>query len=766
MKRLILIVLLMSFLNPLSAQKVGLVLSGGGAKGVAHIGVIQAFEENGIPIDYITGTSIGAVIGGLYAMGYSPAEMLALIKSKEFDNWKSGTVEKKYLNFFRKPDPTPELLSTSISLKDSVINPRKLLPNSLLDPIQMNFAFLQLTAQSSALSQGDFDRLFVPYRSIAADVYSRKTHVFRKGDLGDAIRASMTFPFVFKAIRVDNRLLYDGGIYNNYPVNVMTSDFHPEITLGSIVDNMERKPDDYDMIGQLQNMIIHPSQDSIPQGQGLQMKFNLENTSLLAFNQADSVYKIGYEGALSHMDSIRKLITRRLDPFALNLKRNLFKSQLPFLRFRKIEINGVTELQREFILKVLKQDGTNYFTLEDFKVGYFKLLTGTSIIKEIIPHAVYQASDQSFKLVLDVEIDNSINIDLGVNLSSTVSNQLYLGVSYEALNEFSQIYSSEVYLGRFHNSFSLSSRFNFNGKNVPQYFTLQFTALNFNYFQDEKLFYQSDLPAYMKQYESFLKLRYGLPFHKDGKIEFSFGGAFLMDSYLQNKPAVYSAESYDRSIYGLGVLGIRMEQNSLNRKQYATSGYRQFLLGQSIYGRESYRYPDTVGNLAKSDKPLSYIQLSGGLERYFEFSTPFILGLKGEFVFNNKRALDNYTSTIIQAPAFAPTPHSKTVFNEGFRSNQYLGVGVLPIWKLLPLLQLRSEFYGFLPWQSIYKNQEMEAVTGRSWSNLQYLAEVALVYDLSFANISLYLNKYSYPSKNWNVGVNLGFLLFSRRFLE
>jgi Predicted esterase of the alpha-beta hydrolase superfamily len=153
--------LLISFcliIPSLNAQKVGLVLSGGGAKGVAHIGVIQALEENGIPIDYIAGTSIGAVVGGLYAMGYSPADMLTLIKSKEFSNWMNGKVENEYVDFFRKPDPTPDFLRASISLKDSTFNTSKILPNSLMNPIQMNLAFLQLCTQVTAQCKGDFQQ--------------------------------------------------------------------------------------------------------------------------------------------------------------------------------------------------------------------------------------------------------------------------------------------------------------------------------------------------------------------------------------------------------------------------------------------------------------------------------------------------------------------------------------------------------------------------------------------------------------------------------
>lgn len=97
----VIIALFLAAIQIVSAQKVGLVLSGGGAKGAAHIGVIKALEENNIPIDYITGTSIGAIIGSLYAMGYSPEEMLELMLSKEFSYWQTGTVEEQYTYYSR-----------------------------------------------------------------------------------------------------------------------------------------------------------------------------------------------------------------------------------------------------------------------------------------------------------------------------------------------------------------------------------------------------------------------------------------------------------------------------------------------------------------------------------------------------------------------------------------------------------------------------------------------------------------------------------------
>ena len=188
----VIIALFLAAIQIVSAQKVGLVLSGGGAKGAAHIGVIKALEENNIPIDYITGTSIGAIIGSLYAMGYSPEEMLELMLSKEFSYWQTGTVEEQYTYYFKEPYPTPEFAHFSIDMSDSLQIKASFLPQSLINPIQMNQAFMALFSQATAKAGWNFDNLFVPFRCVASDIYTKKPIIFKNGDLGDAVRASMT----------------------------------------------------------------------------------------------------------------------------------------------------------------------------------------------------------------------------------------------------------------------------------------------------------------------------------------------------------------------------------------------------------------------------------------------------------------------------------------------------------------------------------------------------------------------------------------------
>lgn len=126
--------------------RVGLVLSGGGAKGIAHIGVIKALEDNDIPIDCITGTSMGAIVGSLYSCGLSPAQMMELIKSPVFQNCATGTLDPAMTYYFSKPAPTPAWGSVNLSFKDSVHNniSEQLVPSSLINPLPMNIEFLNL----------------------------------------------------------------------------------------------------------------------------------------------------------------------------------------------------------------------------------------------------------------------------------------------------------------------------------------------------------------------------------------------------------------------------------------------------------------------------------------------------------------------------------------------------------------------------------------------------------------------------------------------
>ncbi|MEE3448710.1 MAG: patatin-like phospholipase family protein, partial [Bacteroidales bacterium] len=205
-------------------QQVGLVLSGGGAKGLAHIGVLKAFEENGIPIDYITGTSMGSIIGALYASGYTTDEMTELFTSDKFKTWLSGMTAENLRFFYKNEDPTAVWLNLRMNV-DSVL--KIYLPTNIISSYQMDFAFEEIMGQSAAAARYNFDSLMVPFRCVASDVYKKKPVIFKNGHLSTAVRSSMAIPLYFKPMIYQGSLLFDGGIYDNCPIDVMENDFDP-----------------------------------------------------------------------------------------------------------------------------------------------------------------------------------------------------------------------------------------------------------------------------------------------------------------------------------------------------------------------------------------------------------------------------------------------------------------------------------------------------------------------------------------------------------
>lgn len=766
MKRYLLLFLLALFCFRFAqAQKVGLVLSGGGAKGMTHIGIIRALEENNIPIDYIAGTSMGAIVGSLYAMGYSPDDMEALLRSPDFKRWYSGQVESQYEYYFKKGRPTPEFLNIRFAFKDSLRSKSLRLPTSMVSPIQMNLVFVELFARSTAACRGDFDDLFVPFRCVASDVYNKKPLIMRNGDLGDAVRASMSFPFVFKPIEIDSILAYDGGIYNNFPTDVMREDFHPDVIIGSVVAANPSKPNENDLMSQIENMVMQKTDYSIPDSLGIVMTFKYNDVNLLDFDRLDELHDIGYNRTMSMMDSIKSRVHRRVNADNIRLRRMVYRSNLPQFRFRDIYIDGANPQQQAYIKKEFHDDPHTIFTYEDLKRGYFRLLAD-NMISEIIPHAVYDPTSDLYSLHLKVKMEDSFSVRVGGSVSTTSSNQIYLGVGYQNLNYYSKELTIDGQIGKVYNNAQFMARIDL-PTHIPTSYRLIASISTFDYYKKDKLFSKHDIPSFNSKDERFLKLMVALPFLANKRAEFSFGIGKLEDNYFQSNVIDFEKDRSDQSVYHLLGGAIGFYGSTLNVRQYATKGYYEKLIAQIFTGREKFISGSSTTTEASSWKERqSWLQISYMKEAYHAMSPNFTLGWMAEAVYSSKNFSENYTATMMQACNFSPTPHSELVYNEAFRANQYIAAGIKPIYVLNDMFQVRTEFYGFVPIFPIMKNAFNKAYYGKVFSRFEYIGELSLVCHLPFGAISAYVNHYSSPKKEWNVGITLGWQLFNYRFIE
>lgn len=745
-------------------QSVGLVLSGGGAKGIAHVGVIQALEDNNIPIDYVAGTSMGAIVGGLYSAGYTPDEIMQLIESPGFAHWSSGKIEKSLLYYFAQNEPTPSLGSISLGAKDST-EVKSLLPSSLISPLPMNFAFMDLFSAFTAQIHGDFDNLFVPFRCVCSDVYHKHKIVLSSGSLGDAIRASMSFPTVFQPIQLDSVLVYDGGIYDNFPVDVMRSDFAPSIMIGSNVSGPDAKPIPDDLFQQLEDMIIQNNDYNLPADEGIKMDVPVRMFGLLDWAKAREIYTIGYNTAMSMMDSIKTRVTARVNPETRRLRRQSFKAHTPYLRFKNVNVTGASPSQNDFIKYLFTQNRPDTFGIARARDSYYRALT-PGRLRNLLPQATFNDTTGLFDLNLAATAKDDFTLGVGGYVSSSTSSMLFLSAGYNTLSFNSTEMNINGWVGQSYLAGSFNAKMSLR-THVPSRVHFEAVASRHKFYESDKLFFEESQPVFITKSEIFGRLLFEWAMGQRGKAALGAGWGHLTDKFFQNKTHDFKISTRDEATQNLGQLVARYDYSTLDDLYYPTTGAAYHATVMGVTGNYNYAPNDSV--TARRHNRRRWIQAELTTTNFFNFSRRFSLGVATTALWSNRELLANYYSSIIEAPAFNPTPSSYNSFNTAFRANSFVTAGVIPVWKAGSILQVRGCLHGFMPWRKII-GSEIADVTrpryGRWFSNPEFFGEIAGVVTLPFASVTAYCNYASYPARNWNCGLSFGIFLLAPRFLR
>ena len=273
--------------------KIGLVLEGGGALGLAHIGVLEWMEEHHVPVNYVAGTSMGGLIGGLYAIGYSPNETRDLIKTIDWNQVLSGQVPYPDLTFRRKQDATEYPNQLEFGLRKGIQFPEGFNTGQevvmILDRVALPYSEMR-----------SFDDLPTPFRCVATDLLHNQKYVFDKGSLPLALRSTMSLPGVFSPVRWDDHIFVDGGLMDNLPVDV-AKQMGAEVT---IAIHLQTKPlettSNLSYIGVLDqsvSVVIAASELRSMEQADVLISVPLEKYSLLQFDKFDPIIKLGYEAA-------------------------------------------------------------------------------------------------------------------------------------------------------------------------------------------------------------------------------------------------------------------------------------------------------------------------------------------------------------------------------------------------------------------------------------------------------------------------------------
>ncbi|MDD4201908.1 MAG: patatin-like phospholipase family protein [Candidatus Omnitrophica bacterium] len=383
------LVILSFFISHTSYAKdrptIALVLGGGGARGMAHIGVLKMLEEYRIPIDYIVGTSMGAIVGASYATGMSPSELEQIMISTDWKNMFNDTPSMENLDFRQKTEERFYL-----NLEMGVKNGDLVMPTGFIAGQKLDFLLRSLAPEEEV---GSFDDFAIPFKCIATNVGTGEAVILDNGNLVESIRASMAVAGIFTPVTIDNEVLVDGGYTKNLPIDVARGAFHPDIIIAVDVGVPLMPSKDLktfiDYSSQVTNILfLHTTKEQIKtlDPKDILIKPDLGNIAVSAFDKAETIIADGEEIAVKIREELKQysVSTEEYKEFLLKQRRGMQKELIvDFIDIaptktvseKQIRARIRSKTGKPLDLKTLKNDLTRIYTLGSFEVVDYNITT-------------------------------------------------------------------------------------------------------------------------------------------------------------------------------------------------------------------------------------------------------------------------------------------------------------------------------------------------------------------------------------------------------
>ena len=449
---------------------VALVLSGGGAKGTAHVGVIRRIEELGIPVDMVLGTSMGGLIGGLYSLGYTVEQMDSIVRNMDW-NWAlSDRLSRKYISYsdtkykekyllsipfyYEKdyyrmkladenrfsPLPVHEILDIGADNEDGP----DFLKRNLIGSLPSGYIYGQNVSNLiSSLTIGyqdemDFRDLPVPFTCIAADLVSGKAKIWHSGKINDAMRSTMSIPGVFAPVRIDGMVLVDGGLRDNYPT-ALAREMGADIIIGVDLSDARRTFVDVnnigDIIAQGVDMLMRESLDRNIDIPDVKIKPNLKEYGMMSFSKesVDTIMVRGYQAALACDSLLRDVAARTSGSFTSPRKPAAYGFQNDSLVIAEFEVRGVLPKEKALLKDKLNIKYGQKISRESLDEMVAKIY-GTQVYDYVTYEL--QGDSEPFKLILNCKKGPIHQLGIGVRADTEeiVSVLLNIGLNTHKLH--------------------------------------------------------------------------------------------------------------------------------------------------------------------------------------------------------------------------------------------------------------------------------------------------------------------------------------------
>jgi NTE family protein len=633
--------------DTIKRPKIGLVLTGGGAKGFAHIGVLKVIEKAGVKIDYIGGTSMGAVVGGLYATGYNAEQIDSIFKITDFDELLKDYIPRTSKSFYEKKND--ELYAISLPFKKFSLG----VPIALSKGLYNYNLLTKLTR--SVRDVHDFNKLPIPFLCIATNIETGEQLILNSGYLPQALIASSAFPTLFSPVEIDGKLLIDGGVSNNYPIDEVKK-MGADIIIGVDVQD-ELK--DRNALGEATKILVQISNLQMIGGMkdkikktDIYIKPDISNYSVLSFDNKKEILKKGEDAALEVFDKLKKLAL--INEFKIN---NL-KCKNDSIQLDRISINDITNYTRAYIIGKLGFKSGTKITYDQLKKG-INTLNATGNFSTIN----YKINDLHPGDELDVNIIESKNktfIKFGLHYDGLYKSAALLNITQKKSMFRNDVLSFDLGLGDnfrynldyyidngFYFSFGFKSRFNQFNKNVTTDFA------------NGKLFTQNNINSINIDFSDFTNQAY---------LQTVFAQKFLIGSGLefkhikiQSKNLEYSSPIFENSDYA-SAFGY-LKYDSLDNKYFPKKGWFfngdiQTYLFSSNYTSQFNRFSIFKGEWGITRTFYKFINLKFQSEAGLSFGQnsvhylDFVLGGYGFNTINNFKPFYGYDFIGIAADSY------------------------------------------------------------------------------------------------------------------
>lgn len=345
--------------------KVGLVLSGGGAKGLAHIGVLKTIDSLGIKIDYVAGTSMGAIVGSLYASGYSGKQLDSIFNNIDFDKVISDEIPRESKTFYERDNS--EKYAITLPVKKLRIQ----LPTALSRGQNVFNLFSKLTLHVSDVKE--FENLSIPFFCIATDIETGEKVMLDKGSLPQAIAASGAFPTLFQPVSIDGKVLTDGGVVDNYPVEDLREKGMDIIIGVDVQDDLMTNKDlgsATDVLLQINNFRTINDMKAKSKLTDIYIKPNIKGFTVVSFDEGDQIIEKGKKATLKHLQELKALKAKQ----NVAPKKEVRIEPVDSIKINAININGLDKYTRSYVLGKLKLKPGERISYESFNRGVNNLI--------------------------------------------------------------------------------------------------------------------------------------------------------------------------------------------------------------------------------------------------------------------------------------------------------------------------------------------------------------------------------------------------------